>query len=781
MPDARQSSILRLGFSLQQLRTSGSFPQSGSFTPRNTAAVSPVDDDGSGGPDAPATKATLARELADFLVEFSIAMQKHAIYPPGHPLLKRSVGVLYNKLVGLLLERPTLSLGIARRQLIIEGVATDPNHALLKELAGRLHKHHLGAIKFTEGLTSEELSDALATVAVDAGRLEKPLGEQTDELSERWTNIRLFPLSYERLQLLYEGTDTEGEERIDRKAGSAKPAQLWVGMARAAMMLDPDAEMDEEVLSPLVVAEAIDKRQQEQAYDQVIVGYLLQIADELKKQGGTPEAIELQKRISEMVKSLSHETLRQLLRMGGDLAQRKQFLLNASQGMSVEAVMDLVQAASESTEGRQTISHSMMRLFSKLSRYSEQDPDAARRANADSQVRDHLTKLISEWDLDDPNPTAYGKVLHEMSRTRKSQQRSEYIDCEPERIVQMGFELGVGGPRFDIAIDALLNSARFELLLDMLDMAPDPVFAETVWSHLDARDMLWAALSEARLDFAVIERMVRRKRLSAIDPILDVAERTKDSRQREKLLDILPELGDDVGPFIVQRLEGARSDLRRELFLLLGKLPNIPEGFDVSRFLLHTDAGVRREAVRLLLKFVETREQAIVAAVTDTDDRAVYFGLQAAQDGGCPPRAATIIRQRMEAGDLDSALTTLAIRILAATDSGAGPVLQGSGRTSQMMRAVTADANPAATATANKKTLDWLMSRVAQRSRFLRKWQLQPKSPEMLAALGALAAYWAQDPDVQEIINLAVRANDPELKKAMGAQRVTGKFKAITD
>jgi len=51
----------------------------------------------------------------------------------------------------------------------------------------------------------------------------------------------------------------------------------------------------------------------------------------------------------------------------------------------------------------------------------------------------------------------------------------------------------------------------------------------------------------------------------------------------------------------------------------------------------------------------------------------------------------------------------------------------------------------------------------------------------MLAALGALASYWNHDPIVQEILNLAIKSNDAEMKKAMGAQRVTGKFKAITE
>jgi hypothetical protein len=98
-----------------------------------------------------------------------------------------------------------------------------------------------------------------------------------------------------------------------------------------------------------------------------------------------------------------------------------------------------------------------------------------------------------------------------------------------------------------------------------------------------------------------------------------------------------------------------------------------------------------------------------------------------------------------------------------------------------MMRAFTEETTPAAAANASKKTYDWLVARVAEKSRLFRRWKLRDKSPEMLASLGALAAYWAHDPDVQDIINLAVKANDLEIRKALGAQRVTGKFKAITD
>jgi hypothetical protein len=216
------------------------------------------------------------------------------------------------------------------------------------------------------------------------------------------------------------------------------------------------------------------------------------------------------------------------------------------------------------------------------------------------------------------------------------------------------------------------------------------------------------------------------------------------------------------------------------MFMLLGKLKTVPEGFDGTRFLTSPDAAIRREAVRLMLKFVETRDAAIVAGVSDTDERSMFFGLQAAQESGCPARALPIVRGRLEKGDMDSSLMTLAIRVIAAADSGVGPVLQGKGRTSQMMRAVTADAKPAETAIAGKKTVDWLIGKVASKNLF-GKWKLENKSPVMLASLGALAGYWNHLPEVQDIMAAAVKANDPELKKAMGTTRVTGKFKAITD
>src|SRR5438874_1711589 len=172
-------------------------------------------------------RAALSRDLADFLIELSIALHKHAMYPEGHPSLAPAAADVTRR-AGLLLEdRATLSLGVTRQQLVIEGVATDPKHPVLAELAARLHRHHLGAVTFRRGVGAGEMASVLKTIAVEAERTGQPLGLGPSERLRAWTCVQLHPLTYERLELVDDGAPAS--ER------GARAAQLWVGLARAAL------------------------------------------------------------------------------------------------------------------------------------------------------------------------------------------------------------------------------------------------------------------------------------------------------------------------------------------------------------------------------------------------------------------------------------------------------------------------------------------------------------------------------------------------------------------
>ena len=312
----------------------------------------------------PAERVTLPRELANFLIELAIALQNHAVYPPGHPFLARSAETVVRRLDALLLDRGSVSFGVARDRLVIEGVATEPENPVLSGLAGRLHRHRVGAVSITRGVTAHEIGELLGALAVEA-ELAGPLlaGGQAPQLG----SVRLHPLSFGNLEMAADEPGEPGGEVSDR---SARAPQLWIGLARAALASGEAAD-DAPAPEPAAVASAINEHAHAVAYDQVIVGYLLQLAEELRSGGGHGSA-EVRRRLSRMILELRPETLRRLVEMGGDQGQRGRFLLDASQGFAADAVVRLVEAAAGAQE--HDISESMLRLLSKLAVHASRPP-----------------------------------------------------------------------------------------------------------------------------------------------------------------------------------------------------------------------------------------------------------------------------------------------------------------------------------------------------------------------------------------------------------------------
>ena len=678
--------------------------------------------------------ATLSRDLADFLIELSITLNKHAIYPIAHPLLDLAVYGVANRLAVLFVaERESLSIGVARRQLIIEGVATDPLNPVLKDLALRLHQHRVGALKFVRGIDRDELAGALAELAVDPVRSGKPLGLDTDRVSELWPHVRFFPLTYDRLQLIED--DGSSEPASPDQMPSGRATQLWIGLARAALVSDtsrpslPREQQDDNAsLEPATVARAIDEHQREEAYDQVIVGYLLQIGDELKTAEGT-EAAGLQRRVSSLVGSLKESTLVKLLEMGGDKAQRRKFLLDASQGVTVEAVVDLVRAAS-AAEG-QTVSHSMLRMLSKLAHHPSSSSAPGPRAKTDPSVRDVMKRLVDDWTLDDPHPEAYRQVLDNISSTRGlAESASNHgipTECEPQRVVQIAVEVGAVGPQVRAAMVELRKSGRIDILLDLVETGASVEAVAPVWDFLVGERILDSLLDQERIDIPLVGRMARRHGVSAAPTLLSAALTFEDPKVRAQFYELLQSFGDEVGTALAERLPDATAAVQRELLVVLGRLSKMPPGFSPQDYLGNADALVRREAVRLSLRAEEAREAVIVRAFADADDRVVFAGLIAAQEKR-PSAGIDVIKKRIERGELDSQLRTMGIRLVAQERS--------------------------------SETLAWLLRFVMAPPRWPRRHRLRPATPEMLAALNMIATGWPHDPDATTALKLAAQSKD---------------------
>jgi hypothetical protein len=674
---------------------------------------------------AGAGRAALSRELSDFLIEFSIALHKHAIYPDGHPSLGPAVVSLTNRLLRLLEQRGSLSLGIARNQFVIEGVATDAKNPVLRDLAGRLHRHHLGAITFRRGVAMQEVRHALALLAAEADRTDQPLGVGPRAQLGQWEHLQLYPVSYERLELL----DDEGAATDDdtRRQTRTRAAQLWIGLARAALAAEGAEAPELSKTEPTAVARAIDEHERGSAYDQVIVGYLLQMAEELRAGGG--ETMELKRRMSGLVQSLDQATLERLLEMGGAGAQRRAFLLSAAQGMSVDAVIDLVRAASEAERG-QPISDSLLRMLQKLARHA--DAGGARRHVAESAVRDQVQDLIKDWSLNDPNPETYRKALSAMAGTDagSSTEADVWLQPESKRLVHMALEIGMMGEPVERAVQGLIDEGEIAWLVKQLQDGGVPEIADAVWASLTAPARIQAVASAPRLDAEVLDALLERAGIAAAEALLTVLIESESAFARRLLLTRISGLGDAVGPLVVARLQGQPWYVQRNMLAILGELERLPENFSAFPYLQHTDPRVRREALRILMRQPDTRERALVTALTDADERNVRVGLQAALES-CPETAVPLVVARAT-GEMGGEVKTLAIRVLGATRHPRG--------------------------------LEALLSLTACRKGLFGD-RLPRKTEGYLAALYALHAF-GDDARARAALAAAARAKDPDIAHA---------------
>lgn len=679
-----------------------------------------------------AASAVLSRDLSDFVIEFSIALHKHAMYPDGHPSLATSRARVLRRLDSLLAERQTLSLGVARDQLIIEGVATDPRHPLLHALARQLHAHDAGAVKFLAGIADTEMDEVLRMLARDAERdaSARPEVSHGSHRVRSWPHVRLLPLDYDQLELLDGGAErSEGEGEAGTQQGAS---QLWLDLARAALQAETSGQP---AADPELVADAINAHEREQAYDQVIIGYLLKIANELAS-GDRADSAVLRRRVSRLIRALDPDQLRRLVALGGDTGQRRRFLMDASDGLAVDAALTLVRSACDASQ--RAISTSLLRLFAKLAAHAEHG-EASVRAHAETALREQMRQLVAGWVLPDPTPGAYAVVLDRMAPDASvfvAGAESTHA-CEPLRMVQMSIEADVIGRDTTDAVDAMVNGGQMGMLVSVLSEAgPDNETAKAIGQRLATEEQLRRLLDSPVPDAEQLDWLVRQLGDRAADPLLDVLGTSTSRATRRKVLGLLAQLGPTLGAAAAARLPNAPWYFQRNLLILIDRLGVWPDGFSLVPYAAHADARVRREAVRMLLRAAPDgeRDAAILAALGDTDEQVMRLALGAAADR-CPAAAIPRIARRVAERELESDLDLLGIKVLASSND---PV-----------------------------ALECLLSCVTTGRGWFGGRRLAPRSPRLLAALGALAARWPADPRAVSVLARARRHPDPVVRNTV--------------
>jgi hypothetical protein len=583
---------------------------------------------------ARAERPKLSTELAEYLVSLSVALQRHAMYPDGHPSLAPAIDGVLRRAHRLLEDRPSLAFGVARRQLIVEGVTTDPEHPVLRRLAEELHRHHLGAVSVNRGVQPDEMSAALRALAAEP--------ERAGGLLPEWAHVRLHPLTFDGLALV-------GDAPMSQGGGgkSTLPAELWVGLARAAISADAATASGEVPLDPSEVAQSIDEHHGAEAYDQVIVGYMTQIARELRTSSGA-ETEALRRRASRLVKDLRPETLRRILDMGGDIGQRAAFVLDSARGMTAEAALDVVKAAAAASG--QTISHSLLHMLSKLAAHTDDVPaTASGEPMAGEGLRDQVGRLLSDWTLEDPNPEGHRQLLQQFAVAARNVQRPtaelSFEGHDSLRVIQMSLESGVSGPLLDRAVDEAAALGQTSMVAALVQSPPAGAEAvkQAVVSRLVLPSNLEVLLASEPLDIESLDALLPYMTPEGYEVVLDALASAETRPTRRRLLDRLAKAPHDLSAAVVTRLHDPRWYVQRNMLILLGRYGRVPQDVSLAEWTTHPDPRLRAEAIRVQLTLPAERDAAIRTALWDSDPRALRVGLGAMAQGCAPDLVSRVV------------------------------------------------------------------------------------------------------------------------------------------
>jgi hypothetical protein len=445
----------------------------------------------------------------------------------------------------------------------------------------------------------------------------------------------------------------------------------------------------------------------------------------------------LRRKTSQLIASLQPETLNRLVKMGGDRARRSRFVFDATHGMAVDAVIEIVKAAAGASG--QTISHGLVRMLSKLALHAELGSDRAR-PRADAELREQVGRLLEDWDLQDPNPEAYGRVLQHLATTSQHHRPNLAAKVtqapEPVRLVQMSLESGAVGPLVEKALDALVRAGQTKAVTELLAARPDAEagVADSLLKWLVRPSTIKTLLAHEPLDVTTLDALLPRLPIEGYEFLLDALASSENRTTRRRLVDRLSRTEADIGPLLLKHLDDPRWYVQRNMLILLERAPRVPAGFSPAPWTAHPDPRVRCEAIRLQLKLPEEREGAILWALDDLDSRIVHLGLTAIQHD-CPEELISRVLNLAVDADLDDDIRTLAVNVV--------------GRLQR------------------PQVLEALLELTDGGRSLLGRIRLPLKTPVLIAAVRALADAWAFDPRAAAVLAAAAESPDPEVRAAV--------------
>ncbi len=653
----------------------------------------------------------LARDYAEFLTVLSAAFQRAQMYPEGHPTLDRAVEHVVQQLVPVLADRPAAVFAVTPTQLFVGAAATDADHPLLRELAGRLFRRNVGTIKLARGITRAELVEMLSALTRDS----------SDVVRLTTPHLEVEPLNFEGLSL-------DARDYAPQAETSTGGIAIWSALASVMLGLTqnpdsvPSAGGDE-------LAVAFDALPPDTARDGVVIEYLREAAQSSHDRG-SPQSQMLRRQVSRLLRELRPDTIERLLRRSSEGESEHRLLRDLAGLAAAPVALGVLQVAARIE--RREISAPLTRLLDKLAHHAEHEPSASRHL-AGNQFFALVNDLIASWEP--PGTPLVEPVDHLPPPLVPGLSGAEAYRSDPLRVLTMQLDMGELGGSAERAVGTLVARGTVRPLVDLMIQLPaeDPV-SRAYRPLLAGSGALAALLAATPVDAESVERLAPEVGSPAIPMLLDTLARSEERSLRRRLLQLLAHFGNEVVPHVTERLAGVPWFVQRNLLRLLQMLPDPPSVSIAVEYARHHDPRVRVEGFRLLMRHPEARARGIVEALSDPDSSGVRVAVMAAGED-CPPAAAPLLLRGLAEGRIEPGLVSSAIRAL-------GPMVTEPG------------------------VLDVLLSYGGRKLPLL-GWRVAAKSKETLAALSALARHWREDPRSAQLLARAQRHADPEIREAV--------------
>ena len=659
----------------------------------------------------PAVAPPLARDLARFLTAFAAALQRAQMYPEGHPTLDRALDQMLGVLAPLLAERPAVTFAVAPTQLFVGAAASDPEHPMLREMAGRLFRRNVGSIRLARGITREEAVAALVVLTRDG----------SDLLPHRSGHVEVEPLNFAGLTL-------DALERGPAEGSGMSGAAIWPALARAILgeIAIPDGAPAPD---PQNVALAFDALPATHARDGAVIQYLRDAAD-ASRDRTSPQAQQIRRQVSGLLERLRPETVERLLRRDLDQAGGHRLVHDLARLVSATGTLGVLRAAAD-IEGRE-ISRPFDRLLSKLARHAEQGPPSSRHL-AEDQFFAVVGDLLASWGS--PGPALVEPLDHLPPPLVPGLSGAEAYRSDPMRLVTMQLDMGSLDEAAGRAVALLVSRGSVRPLIELLGRLPaDGALGGSYRPLVVTTETLAALLAAAPVDVDAVELLAPEVGTAAIPLLLDALAGSEERSVRRRLLQLLAHFGNEVVPEVARRLSGGPWYFQRNLLRLLQMLPDPPEESLAVEYSRHPDARVRVEGFRLLMRHPQARARGIVEGLSDPDISGVRVAVMAAGED-CPAAAAPLLLRGLQERRIEPGLVPSAIRAL-------GPIVE------------------------IPEVVDVLLSH-AGRKLPLVGWRVAAKSKESLAALSALARHWGGNPRCAPLLARARSHPDPEIREAV--------------